>query len=228
MSADCAPRLLPSLTASRESIRELINIKAHAVNSVWICKLWSVEHYASAVSYSLHWLGVAYTGGELQARWLALTAIKGREPADKVMLLWRKGLSMTSSQSIAMTTVFGLGMAFVSAAWADPASDACAALVDARSALYSMLNAKDKSAQDALNTKVQAASTKLDSVLAGMTGADAKVAADFKAVWDQFKATREEELIPAIHKGNADDAKKIANGIQHDRLSKMWGIMSCK
>ena len=112
---------------------------------------------------------------------------------------------MTSSQSIAVTTVFGLGLAFVPAAWADPASDACAALVDARSALYSMMNAKDKSAQDALNAKVQAASTKLDSVLAGMTGAQAKVAADFKAVWDQFKATREKEIIPAIYKGNADD-----------------------
>jgi hypothetical protein len=86
--------------------------------------------------------------------------------------------------------MFGLGLAFLPAAWADPASDACAALVDARSALYSMMNAKDKSAQDALNAKVQAASTKLDSVLAGMTGAHAKVAADFKAVGDQFKATR--------------------------------------
>jgi hypothetical protein len=134
---------------------------------------------------------------------------------------------MTSSQSIAVTTVFGLGLAFVSAAWADPASDACAALADTRTALYSMMNAKDQSA-DALNAKVQAASTKLDSVLAGMTGAHAKVAADFKAVWDQFKETRDKEIIPAIYKGNADDAKKIANGIQYDRLSKMWGIMSCK
>jgi hypothetical protein len=134
---------------------------------------------------------------------------------------------MTISQSIAVTTVFGLGLAFVSAAWADPASDACAALIEARGALYSMVNAKDKSAQDALNAKVQAASTKLDSVLAGMTGAQAKVAADFKVVWDQFKATREKEIIPAIYKGNADDAKKITNGIQSERLSKMWGIMSC-
>jgi hypothetical protein len=127
-----------------------------------------------------------------------------------------------------VTTVFGLGLAFVPAAWADPASDACAALVDTRSALYSMMNAKDKSAQDALNAKVQAASTKLDSVLADMTGAHAKVAADFKAVWDQFKATRENEIIPAIYKGDADNAKKITNGIQYERLSKMWGIMSCK
>ena len=127
---------------------------------------------------------------------------------------------MTSSQSIAVTTVFGLGLAFVPAAWADPASDACAALADARAALYSMIIAKDKSAQDALNAKMQAASTKLDSVLAGMTGAHAKVAADFKAVWDQFKATRDKEIIPAIYKGNTDDAKKIADGIQYDRLPR--------
>jgi len=91
-----------------------------------------------------------------------------------------------------------------------------------------MINAKDKSAQDALNAKVQAASTKLDSALTSMTDADAKVAADFKAIWDQFKATRENEIIPAINKGNAAEAKKITDGIQYERLSKMWSIMSCK
>jgi hypothetical protein len=90
-------------------------------------------------------------------------------------------LAMTSSQSIAVSVVFGLGLVgFVSVAWADSASDACAALANARTALYSMINAKDKSAQDALNAKVQDASTKLESVLTGMTGADAKAAADFK------------------------------------------------
>jgi len=135
---------------------------------------------------------------------------------------------MICREMIAMTTVFSLGLALVPFAWADPASEACAALVDARVALYSMMNAKDKSAQDAFNTKVQAASTKLDSVLTGMAGADAKVAADFKAIWDQFKATREKEIIPAIYKGNVDEAKKITNGIQYERLSKMWSIMSCK
>ena len=135
---------------------------------------------------------------------------------------------MTSSRVIAVTTAIGFGLAFVSAAWADPASNACAALVDSRSALYLMINAKEKSAQDALNTKVQAASTKLDSVLAGMTGADAKAAADFKAVWDQFKETREKEILPAIYKGNTGDARKIADSIQLDRLSHMWRIMSCK
>ncbi len=136
---------------------------------------------------------------------------------------------MTNSQSAIVTAVFGLGLAFVPAAWADPTRDsACAALVEARSALYSMMEAKEKSAQDQFNAKVQAASTKLESTLAGMSGPDAKVAADFNAVWDEFKATRENEIIPAIYKGNVNDAKKLADGIQADRLSKMWGIMSCK
>jgi hypothetical protein len=137
-------------------------------------------------------------------------------------------LAMTSSQSIAVSAVIGLGLGFVSAAWADSASDACAALASARTALYSMINAKDVSAQDALNAKVREASTKLDSVLAGMTGADAKAAADFKALWDQFKTTRDNQIIPAIYKGNAAEAKKIADGVQSERLSKMWSTMSCK
>jgi hypothetical protein len=91
-----------------------------------------------------------------------------------------------------------------------------------------MINAKDVSTQDALKAKVQEASTKLDSVLAGMSGSDAKMAADFKALWDQFKATRDIQIIPEIYRGNADNAKKIADGIQSERLSKMWSIMSCK
>jgi hypothetical protein len=50
---------------------------------------------------------------------------------------------MTGSQSIAVTTTFGLVLVFVPAAWADHVSDACAALANARTALYSMTLAKD-------------------------------------------------------------------------------------
>ncbi len=134
---------------------------------------------------------------------------------------------MTSNQSIAVTMVFGLGLTFTPPAWATPASYACAALVEARASLYSMVSAKDKSALDALKVKMQAASTKLNSALAGMTGANARVAADFKAVWDQFTATRDNEIMPALYKGNVGYAKKIADGVQYDRLAKMWSIMSC-
>jgi hypothetical protein len=152
---------------------------------------------------------------------------KGGAPDSGTFPL-KKVVSMTRNQSITVTTIFGVALAFVRATSASPASDACAALADSRNALYSMLSAKDKSSQDALKTKLEAASTKLDFVLAAMTGADANVATDFKVVWDQFKATRDKEIIPAIYKGNADDAKKIADGIQYQRFSKMWRIMSCK
>jgi hypothetical protein len=135
---------------------------------------------------------------------------------------------MTGNQSIVMTMAFVLGLAFARPAWADSASDVCTALVDARSALYSMVNAKDKPTQDGLRARMQAASAKLDIMLAGMIGSEAKVAANFKEVWDQFKSTRDTEIIPAIEQDRRSDAKKIADGIQLDRLSKMWSIMSCK
>jgi hypothetical protein len=137
-------------------------------------------------------------------------------------------LSMTRSQSIAVIMMFGLGLAFVPAAMANPRSDACVALGKARIALYSMLSAKTKSEQDSLKDKVEAASKELDSLLAGMTGTDADVAADFKAVWEQFKATRDKEIIPDIYKGNAADARKLADGIQLERFGKMFDIMSCR
>jgi hypothetical protein len=135
---------------------------------------------------------------------------------------------MANYKSIARTAVLALALSLSSAVRADHESAACAALVESRSALWSMIDAKDKSAQDALYAKVQAASNKLDSVLAGMTGTEAKVAGDFKAVWDQFKETRENELIPAICNGDRKYAKKIAGGVQIDRLARMWDIMSCK
>lgn len=100
--------------------------------------------------------------------------------------------------------------------------------MEARGALVSMIDAKDRAAQDSLKAKVGQASAKLDGVLAGMTGADAKTAAEFKTVWEQFKTTRDNEIIPAVYAGKADEAKKLATGVQAERLGKMRSIMSCK
>jgi len=134
---------------------------------------------------------------------------------------------MTSIPSIAVAAIFSFWIG-VYTVWADSGSDVCAALANARTALYSMINAKDLATQDVLNAKVREASAKLESALAGMTGANAKAAADFKILWDQFRSTRDNEIIPAIYKGNFGEAKKVADGIQHERLSKMWSIMSCR
>ena len=134
---------------------------------------------------------------------------------------------MTISQSIVVTTALGFGLAFAPAAWAGSVGETCAALAEARNSLYSMLHAKDTSERDALAAKIKAASNKVDSALASMTGADVKVAADFKAVWNQYTMTRDNEIVPAIYMGNIGDAKKIADGIQFQRFSRMWSILSC-
>jgi hypothetical protein len=44
--------------------------------------------------------------------------------------------------------------------------------------------------------------------------------------WNAFKNTREKELVPAILKGNDEEAKKIAGGIQKERYTKCQTITS--
>jgi len=44
--------------------------------------------------------------------------------------------------------------------------------------------------------------------------------------WKAFKETREKELVPAILKGNDDEAKKIAGGIQKERITKCQTLVS--
>lgn len=44
--------------------------------------------------------------------------------------------------------------------------------------------------------------------------------------WKAFKETREKELVPAILKGNDDEAKKIAGGVQKERITKCQSLTS--
>lgn len=105
---------------------------------------------------------------------------------------------------------------------------ACTALGEARAHLVAMVDATDKYAQDDLKSKVHAASAKLDEVLAAMSkGPDAAKANEFKAVWEDFKKTRETEIIPRIYAGKKAEAKAIATGIQAERMKKMKGLMGC-
>ena len=119
-------------------------------------------------------------------------------------------------------------------AQAQPASeqDACFALMEARRNLVDMLITTDKATLDDLKGKVHAASTRLDNLLMGMEmsmdAAAAQKAADFKAVWEEFKNTRETAIIPALHGGRPDEAKALANGIQAERVKKMKATMGCQ
>ena len=120
----------------------------------------------------------------------------------------------------------------IQTATAAPADDACAALMEARGNLVSMIGSTDKSTYDGLKGKIQDASAKLDATLAAMqksynAGDEAK-AKEFKVVWDAFKGTRDTEIIPALYAGRNADAKAIATGIQAERMGKMKTTMACK
>ena len=49
-------------------------------------------------------------------------------------------------------------------------------------------------------------------------GRSAKIMSDN---WAEFKKTREEELVPLILAGKQEEGKKIAMGIQKERLTKV-------
>ncbi|HRH82526.1 MAG TPA: hypothetical protein PLW81_15920 [Thiobacillaceae bacterium] len=119
-------------------------------------------------------------------------------------------------------------LASINTAGAATPDEACAALGEARTHLVAMIGSTDKAAQDDLKSKVHAASAKLDAALAGMSGADADKATQFKPVWEAFKNTRETEIIPAVYAGRNADAKAIATGIQAERMKAMKGAMGCK
>jgi len=104
--------------------------------------------------------------------------------------------------------------------------------MEARGHLVALIGSSDKAAQDNLKNKVHAASAKLDGTLAAMmkryNATDEAKAAAFKPVWEAFKNTRENEIIPDVYAGKVAEAKAIAGGIQAERMKQMKGAMGCK
>jgi hypothetical protein len=133
---------------------------------------------------------------------------------------------------LAMGFLITLLLASAGGAYAEPADDACAALRSARIHLVSLMGATDKATRDNHNKQVQSASAKLDAVLAAMmhgkNAVDAARAGEFQRVWEEFKNTRETEIIPAVYAGKSDAARSIALGIQAERVKKMKAVMGCK
>jgi hypothetical protein len=98
--------------------------------------------------------------------------------------------------------------------------------MEARTALLSMIDARDRASMNALNAKVQSASRRLDAALAELCGRDIKDIARFRMIWEQFKKTRQTEIIPAIFIGKIDEARHVATGIQGERIAVMKAILS--
>jgi hypothetical protein len=132
---------------------------------------------------------------------------------------------MRHFQAIVAATAL-LSAGFVAA---DTPADACANLGEARAQLVAMTAETDAAKLDGYKAKIHAASKALDANLAAMAGgSDAAKVQAFKPVWENFKTTRESEIIPALYAGDKDKAKGLATGIQAERMKQMKAAMGCQ
>ena len=91
----------------------------------------------------------------------------------------------------------------------------------ARESLVNMMLHADKRGPDQQKLVKDTADAVSEQL--GKIKAPAGKEAQFKelvATWSAFKETREKELVPAILKGDDAEAKKIAGGIQKERIAR--------
>lgn len=106
-------------------------------------------------------------------------------------------------------------------ALANDFADLRTSLSAARESLVTMMVNKDKRGpdqQEVVKDTADAVSAKLSKMKA-----PAGKEAQFKELvdtWNAFKKTREAELVPAILAGKDNEAKKLAGGIQKQRITK--------
>jgi hypothetical protein len=96
----------------------------------------------------------------------------------------------------------------------------------ARESLIAMMLHKDQRGSDQQKL-VKDTADAVSAQLAKMK-APAGKEAQFKELvdtWNAFKKTRETELVPAILKGEDAEAKKIAGGIQKERITKCQNLV---
>ena len=120
-------------------------------------------------------------------------------------------------------TVFIAFFTLFAAPWAhaNDFADLRTELSAARESLVTLLVNKDKRGADQQKL-VKDTANAVSAHLAKLK-APAGKEAQFKELmdnWTAFKKTRELELVPAILAGKEDEAKKLAGGIQKERITK--------
>lgn len=106
-------------------------------------------------------------------------------------------------------------------ALANEFTDLRSQLSAARESLVTLMVNKDKRGADQQKL-VKSTADAVSAALAKIK-APAGKEAQFKELvetWNAFKKTREVELVPAILAGKDDEAKKLAGGIQKERITK--------
>ncbi len=103
-------------------------------------------------------------------------------------------------------------------------------ILQARAYLLAMMDATNKAALDKQGAFVVEASQKADVALVTAMADPAQAAntaklKEIQSIWDQFKATRDQEIIPALYADDPAKAKGLAAGIQADRFRKITGLL---
>lgn len=112
-------------------------------------------------------------------------------------------------------------MSFSASAMANEFADLRGQLSAARESLVTMLTNKDKRGADqqkVVKDTADAVTAHL-SKLKAPAGKEAQLK-ELVEVWAAFKKTREVELVPAILAGKEDEAKKLAGGVQRERITR--------
>lgn len=129
-----------------------------------------------------------------------------------------------------MKQLFTLFAAFamsIAPAFAADFADIRTKLSTARETLVTMMLHKDKRGADQqklVKDSADAVSAALEKVKAP-AGKEAQLK-ELKETWAAFKKTRETELVPLILAGKEEEAKKIAGGIQKERITKCQKLTS--
>jgi len=116
-------------------------------------------------------------------------------------------------------------------ALACPPDVAKAALAKARAGVVTMLDA-EASQFEALQAQITSASEIVDAALITaladeMNTADQlKVYNEVKSTWEDFKKTRDAELIPALKAGKKAEAKALATSVQAERFKKLNTLLT--
>jgi hypothetical protein len=103
-------------------------------------------------------------------------------------------------------------------------------LVDARTALVTMLGESDKQNQEACRTTVKNLTQETITLFSTLaenekgTNVEGKLK-ELKDAWDIFRNTRDNEVIPNFFAGKVAEAKATGGGIQKERFAKISSMV---
>lgn len=120
--------------------------------------------------------------------------------------------------------------AMPSSAFAGKLDDVQTRLNQSRQQTMAMLSETDKSVLEMRYEEALASSKEVDASLQGAMAdpslqAQHVVLEEFKQVWEVFKTTRDQEIVPLLMSGKQDQARELAQKVQSARFKRMNDLL---